>query len=347
MSIEDDLVFVAYSDAVYAIESSDGNLVWSFVPEVEGESGGLLSFLSPSEPLAFYAPPAPTGEGSVIVGDYTGTVYSLDRTEGTLNWKRDISADGRIIGGPTVSDGMVYVPSSDHKLYALSVEDGSQRWEFPTEGPLWSAPLVVDDTIYLASMDHRIYALDKNGRNLWTSERMSGAIADTPSMNSDQLLVGTFDKKLEAVRAADGKQTWEPFLAENWVWGGPVIEADVAYFGDLSGNLYEVSTETGKSGLEGQTPRLSLTGDRIVASPVIALDQLLVVTENGVIRSEDLETRDRLWETNLEGKLLTKPVVTEEFVLVALTDAEDGILIQALDRVNGTFRWPFTPEEGE
>jgi outer membrane protein assembly factor BamB len=82
-----------------------------------------------------------------------------------------------------------------------------------------------------------------------------------------------------------------------------------------------------------------------VASPVVALDQLIVVTENGIVRSEDLETREQLWQTNLDQKLLTTPIVTDEYVLVAMTDADT--LVTALDRNNGTIRWPFTPPAGE
>jgi outer membrane protein assembly factor BamB len=134
-------------------------------------------------------------------------------------------------------------------------------------------------------------------------------------------------------------------VAENWIWGSPVIQENVAYFGDLNGNLYEISTETGRSLTEGQSPRLAIPGDRIVASPVIALDQLIIVTENGIVRSEDLMTGESQWQTTLEEKLLTKPIVTDEYVLVAMTDADT--LIMALDRNNGTIRWPFTPPEEE
>lgn len=326
MAIEQDIIFVASNEAVYAIDSSNGNFRWKFVPEEADRN------------TAFYAPPAPTGDGSVIVGDYNGAIYSLETETGVEQWPTpNTDSEGRIIGGATIAGDRAYVPSSDHSLYAISLEDGRQIWKYTTEGPLWSAPLIVGDTIYLASMDHMIYALDDAGRNQWTSERMSGAIADTPALNSELLLVGTFDKKLEAVRSDNGETAWPPYQAQNWVWGSPAIQSDIAYFGDLDGNVYELSTKNG----EGRIPN-SLSG-RIVPSPVIADNILFVVSENGEVYAEDLEVGNRLWQTNLEARLLTKPIITEDFIVVAQTDGDS--LLTALDRNNGNIRWTFTPPE--
>ncbi|GAH26332.1 unnamed protein product, partial [marine sediment metagenome] len=64
--------------------------------------------------------------------------------------------------------GTLYIGSFDKKLYALSTDDGSKRWEFETEGAITSTPLVYDGVVYIGSFDRYFYAIDAtNGSLIW------------------------------------------------------------------------------------------------------------------------------------------------------------------------------------
>src|SRR6185437_15416845 len=46
--------------------------------------------------------------------------------------KWTFKTDGPIIGSPAVSDGVVYIGSTDGNLYAVDQETGKQKWKFKT-----------------------------------------------------------------------------------------------------------------------------------------------------------------------------------------------------------------------
>jgi outer membrane protein assembly factor BamB len=44
-------------------------------------------------------------------------------------------------------------------VYCLGAETGNVIWEYRTAGPVSSSPTVVDGVVYIGSTDRRVYAL--------------------------------------------------------------------------------------------------------------------------------------------------------------------------------------------
>ena len=60
----------------------------------------------------------------------------------------------------TVADGLVYFGSSaDHKVYAIDLNTGRQRWAFFTGGPVRFAPTIADGRVLVGSDDGWLYCL--------------------------------------------------------------------------------------------------------------------------------------------------------------------------------------------
>lgn len=55
-------------------------------------------------------------------------------TLGSVKWTFRIGA--RVLSSPAFKDGVVYVGSADHHLYAVDAKDGSLRWSTP-ESRTW------------------------------------------------------------------------------------------------------------------------------------------------------------------------------------------------------------------
>jgi len=68
-----------------------------------------------------------------------------------------------------IADGLVFFgSSSDHKVYALDLATGEERWHFFTEGPVRFAPAVSGDRLFVASDDGCVYCLATNtGKLIW------------------------------------------------------------------------------------------------------------------------------------------------------------------------------------
>ncbi len=186
LTAHEDTVFIAFNQAVYSVDAENGREVWRYFPEDD-------------EATSFYAPPAIGPEGELIfAGSFDGTVVALERGTGNVIWRQSLEG-GKIIGGPTIADDLLLVPSSNRTLYALRLDSGQEVWRFESERAFWARPYVEDEFVYVPGLDHYLYKLRTNdGTQVWELE-LSGALADEPSSFDGLLLVGTFGEELDAI----------------------------------------------------------------------------------------------------------------------------------------------------
>ena len=57
-----------------------------------------------------------------------------------------------------MANGVVYVGSYDHKMYALKADTGAVLWTYTTGGWVYSSPVVSNGVVYDVSYDANIYA---------------------------------------------------------------------------------------------------------------------------------------------------------------------------------------------
>ncbi|HEV8192842.1 MAG TPA: PQQ-binding-like beta-propeller repeat protein, partial [Ktedonobacterales bacterium] len=60
---------------------------------------------------------------------------------------------------PRLKNLTLYVGIEDNNVYALDPTMGATRWHYETGGIVDSAPAVVDGVVYVGSADHFVYAL--------------------------------------------------------------------------------------------------------------------------------------------------------------------------------------------
>jgi outer membrane protein assembly factor BamB len=125
--VEEDISYVSYNQYVYAINVQDGQMRWRY-PE-SGEAN-----------RTFYAQPALTEDGQLIVGSFNGNLYSMNPETRTENWVFS-PGNGRFIGAPLADGDRIYAPSANHRLYALDLS-GNEVWRFEETGhygpnPCW------------------------------------------------------------------------------------------------------------------------------------------------------------------------------------------------------------------
>ena len=129
-----------------------------------------------------------------------------------------------------VANGTVYFGSSaDHKVYAIDLATGRERWSVFTEGPVRFAPTVEAGRVFVASDDGRAYCLSAaDGALVWSfrggpgPERMFGnerMISRWPLRSGlavedgiVYLSVGIWPSEgvyVFALRAHDGSVLWE------------------------------------------------------------------------------------------------------------------------------------------
>lgn len=320
LSAGDDAVYLAYQNGVFAININNGNLIWRFPASPEGAK-------------AFYAPPT-VANGSIIAGDYTNALHSIDARSGAQNWVFQRET-GHFVAGPAVVGDTVLAPSSDSYLYALD-KDGAVRWTFRTSNMLWAQPVSDGELVYLPAMDRNLYALRvSDGTEVWRTN-MGGSMLNSPVLDDGVLYVDTLDGKVSAVNAADGSVLWTLELGEE-IWASPLLHEGRLYFGTSAGSLYALSTDSAVSAENRITWKVDI-GSPVIGAGALLPNGLAFVTEGGDLRAVNFNG-DPLWTQKVNGKLYTTPVVVNDTLVVAATQGDALLTAFNLD---GGQKWIFT-----
>lgn len=136
----DDTLFVPFvnTPVVEGLSSTDGKSLWN------------LTTSAPVQASASYS-------GNFYFGTTGGTAYAVS-SSGQILWTKQLG--GSIESTPAVTNGAIYVGSSNGMLYSLKAADGSQNWNFTDSNPITASPAVGSNgVVYFADTSGMVYAL--------------------------------------------------------------------------------------------------------------------------------------------------------------------------------------------
>jgi len=338
-SAADNVGYFSYGTQVIAIDTKNGSLLWQYPQKSDPKS-------------QFYAPPE-IANNLLVVGNYTNTLFALDRESGFTKWEFS-SAKDRYIGSSLIVGDRIFAPNSDKYLYALNL-NGDLVWRYKTLGPNWTKPVSNGKYVFLASLDHFLYAfkldyrndeliMDEDGSRTLVSKPewkldLSSAIAADPVIKDNRLFVTTIRGVLYSVDADTGKTIWSSDNGGSIksIWGSPVVIEDTVFFGDEAGNVYAVSLMDG-------SPVWIVpfsTGAAIIAGGRETTEGILFVTEEGKVFLIDREKEPKP-VTTIGTPIFSTPVYVGEKIILAPAIKEK--LLIAVD-LTGKEIWSFAPSE--
>jgi outer membrane protein assembly factor BamB len=151
-----------------------------------------------------------------------------------------VATDGKLLFAPS-GDHTLYALDPN----TVDSAEPKVVWTFKTENKLWSKPLVADGVVYLPSLDHKLYALNAaTGTEKWRFDQSEASLGSTPVLKDGVLYFGSFNSNFYAVSAADGKLIWKQ-PTSGWVWSEATIAGDTIYVGDVKGGLYAFNLKDG------------------------------------------------------------------------------------------------------
>jgi outer membrane protein assembly factor BamB len=325
MIVEGDTLYVSYRDHIYFLDQ-DGNEIGRFPQErINGAT--------------FFAPPAVIGDDLMVAGSYTGSLYKFNAVTGQPVGNVFQKNQSRFLDTPLLVNGTLFVPDTNHFLYALDL-DFNQQWERELNEPLWSAPALIGQTLYHTSIDNQIYAINSNtGEVLW-QEDLGGTMLAAPTVGEDGLLyIGSFNREVIAYDPARRARVWT-FETTESVWSSPVIVDGVVYATDLEGFAYALDQSTGKAIWQTDV------NGRITGQALVLEESLYVSTEDGTLAALNLADGSVRWQRQVpvqEAKAYSTPFAWgEDMVIFGLVDADQVVL--AYD-TNGTLLWEFVPQD--
>ena len=288
-------------------------------------------------------PPHPTPEPT--------TIREPTPDHEAVRWWAEVGDDGPI--APTVVDGTVYVGSTapvwakpgtptwpPHRLFALDLVDGSQRWTLETGPPVDATPVVRDDTVYVVSgldfglggRNYRVDAVDAaSGTRQWQFALDESLYLNLLAIAGGSVVLGTNDDQISAgddeytysLDAETGEQRWRAQYADVFFGSaaGPVV-----YLPAPDG-LYAVDSRTGEEWWRFE--------EQSLLQPVSLGDAVLL--RPGDLVSLDATTGDVNWRFGGEEWSVSEWTATSTGVFAATYGGD----IYGIDADDGTVRWRY------
>jgi len=152
-------------------------------------------------------------KNAVIFGGRSSRLYSLNAKTGEKNWIYTSPTDQWLLGGPTISDGVIYIGSSDQYLFqAFNVSTGKLIWKTKLNCRIWGTAIVSGENVYIGS--NSFYSIDKENGEIKTELKFEKA-------NKDIKYGEYIDKRAN-------------------IHSSPVLSNDIIFFGSDDGNIYAV-----------------------------------------------------------------------------------------------------------
>jgi len=203
----------------------------------------------------------------------------------------------------------------------------------------YSAPVVSGSVFYTGTYSGEVYAIDTTSRAKLWEQVTDGNIVSSPAV-AEGVVVVTSNDKLYKFDAGNGAALWsKPFDASGKIWGSPVIENGVVYFGSLGHKLYALDLET-----KEEIWVRSFDG-AIASTPLIVEDTLYIGTFGSRFYALDITSGEPRWEEPFEGDnwFWTRATLVEGTIYVGSL----GGRVYALDSAPGQKKWEYDTETGD
>jgi outer membrane protein assembly factor BamB len=260
---------------------------------------------------------------------------------------------GAVNSSPATASGVVYVGSSDGKLYAFAAGCATLGgtctpiWTGATGGAITSSPAVAAGDVFIGSADGKLYAFKigcgtggASCNPVWTATT-GGSINSSPSVNLSTLYIGSADGKLYAFDATGtiGCSGIPKSCTPIWtgatggaVESSPAATNGVVYVGSDDGKLYAFSATCGTGGAACLPLWTATTGGAIHSSPSIASNKLYVGSLDGKFYAFDAlgvtgctgtpVVCTPIWTATTGGAITTSAAEGESRVWIASDDGK-------------------------
>jgi outer membrane protein assembly factor BamB/tRNA A-37 threonylcarbamoyl transferase component Bud32 len=266
-------------------------------------------------------------DGAVYIGSYDNNLYSLNISDGKLNWK--YATDGGVVTRPAAYEGDIFIGSEDKRLHAVSANTGTVIWTYYTEGRVHSSPRIAEGHVFFGSDDQYIHAVNVlTGRAAWRFET-AAAVRSTPYIAYDSVYAGCENGNFYCV-GFRGVLKWH-FKAKMAITCSPCEADGVVYFSSLDGSFYALDARAG-----WVIWRFRM-GKGSIASPCKGEGLVFIGSADGNIYAIDVHTAKETWHFKTEHQVSSSPVFYKDALYCGSADGN----LYCLEAKTGRLRWKF------
>ena len=308
-------VYTLDANALVTATNLSGQTLWSadikptFDQEGDATGGGI----------AFH-------KGRLYVSIGYGDLVAMDAATGAVIWRQRLEATGS--GQPTVVDGLVYLVAGDETGWALNTSDGTIAWQIsatPSVANVLGAPAPAVSgklAVFAFGSGDIIATFRKGGARRWfgsvAGQRVGRSLArisdatGAPVIVGNRVYVGNHSGRMVALDMEVGDEIWStPLGALGAIWpaGGSLFAVtDTQELVRLDARNGEVIWSVD---LPGFVKDRRLGRDELFAhyGPVVAGGRVIVVSNDGLMRSYAPDSGALVAQTEIPGGATTSPAV--------------------------------------
>lgn len=237
---------------------------------------------------------------------------------------------------PIIAQGLIFMPSNDGSLYALSTANGAVVWSYASQGPLVNSAGYENGRVFFGSTDGYIYALNAaNGSLVWRYKTGS-TVKTAPLLAEGKVFMGGSDGYMVALNQAGGALAWRTKI------GAPIFDTAAydngkIFFGGMDSKGYALNAATGaviwSKVMYGQgfRDRWTVAGNgRVFFTPMLAVNHHVPLSDGTRMFSNSASPAifNQSWTTQRQEilqYLVAKPYQRPLYVVDQNTGAEPFI----------------------
>ena len=195
-------------------------------------------------------------DDKIIYADAYGQIKLFNAISGEVIWSTQI--DFPILSSPLIYRGYIYLISSDNRIFAIDIDDGSNAWSFQTtaenkKNVKTSSPAAYENLIIVPFSNGELIAFKyDDGRPIW-SENVSMVslvsnfdikdISANPVINGSNVYTISTNGKLISTNIVNGQRNWSIDISGSRT---PIISGNVIYVIDEDSRLVCINISTGE-----------------------------------------------------------------------------------------------------
>jgi outer membrane protein assembly factor BamB len=260
-------------------------------------------------------------------------VYKFDPRSGAVAWvfpspTEDSESRRGPFAGPPLRFGDVVIVGEtvdpngrpQHILYALSIQDGKERWRF-SGGQREYVDGVSSDgkLIFAPNGDHTLYALDPNQlengepKAVWKFTAKN-KLWSRPLVANGRVYQASLDHNLYALDAATGALLWT-FTSGASIAAQPALQDGTLFIGSFDQHVYAINADTG-----AQVWRSKRLAGWIWCDPLVVDGNVLVGDVKGGFYALDTRNGSLRWRSQVGGAIRAQPVVVGDSIYIVASD---------------------------
>jgi outer membrane protein assembly factor BamB len=260
-----------------------------------------------------------------------------------LDWK--YTTQGINLSSPAVVNGVVYVGSQDHNVYALNASTGTLIWKYLTGDEVDASPTVADGIVYVVSagVQNQLFALNANtGALLW--KYTAAFITSPPTVANGVVYVGAANNpSVYALNATTGARIWRFGTGGGSIDQSPAVANGVVYF-SYGGGVYGLNAATGAP-IWKYTTEAQIESAPVVANGVVYVGVTYQGNPNAPpgLYALNASTGALLWTVYVDGVMAGdgcgSATVANGLAYIGCYSFYEGLALYAIDVATQQFVW--------